>query len=242
MVFTRAGTSTSGEKGKGEQNMAEEEDVIPQQRRNHVETRRTLLDGINSKGTSSKTTINIELAREVTFKPDNTLISSLPSFYGRPSEDPYDFLDDYHMMLSSQIIIGLSTENLKMLYLPFVIKEKAKDWYKKLGSTFNSWEEVEEKFLLKFYPLSKKKALIKDIQTFSQLDGETFSESWERFKDLIRKCPHHDIKESDLAQDFYDALSDSHKQKVDNMSGGYFYHAFEDEVFDILERVADIDL
>ena len=26
------------------------------------------------------------------------------------------------------------------------------------------------------------------------------------------------------------------------MSGGYFYHAFEDEVFDILERVADIDL
>ena len=59
---------------------------------------------------------------------------------------------------------------------------------------------------------------------------------------MIRKCPHHDIKESDLAQDFYDALSDSHKQKVDNMSGGYFYHAFEDEVFDILERVADIDL
>ena len=55
--------------------MAEEEDVIPQQRRNHVETRRTLLDGINSKGASSKTTINIELAREVTFKPDNTLIS-----------------------------------------------------------------------------------------------------------------------------------------------------------------------
>ena len=59
---------------------------------------------------------------------------------------------------------------------------------------------------------------------------------------MIRKCPHHEIKESDLAQDFYDALIDSHKQKVDNMSGGYFYHAFEDEVFDILERVADIDL
>ena len=26
------------------------------------------------------------------------------------------------------------------------------------------------------------------------------------------------------------------------MFGGYFYHAFEDEVFDILERVAEIDL
>ena len=62
------------------------------------------------------------------------------------------------MMLSSQIITGFSTENLKMLFLPFVIKEKAKDWNKKLGSTFNSWDEVEEKFLLKFYPLSKKKA------------------------------------------------------------------------------------
>ena len=82
MVFTRAGTSTSGEKEKGRQNMVEEENFIPQQRRNQVETRRTLLDGINSKRASSKTTINIELAREVTFKLDNTLISSLPSFYG----------------------------------------------------------------------------------------------------------------------------------------------------------------
>ena len=117
--------------------MAKEENLIPQQARNQVETRRMLLDGINSKGASSKTTINIELAIEVTFKPDNTLISSLPSFYGRPSENPYDFLDDYHMMLSSQIIIGFSTKNFKMLYLPFFIKEKAKDWYKKLGSTFN---------------------------------------------------------------------------------------------------------
>ena len=61
------------------------------------------------------------------------------------------------MMLSSQIITGLSTKNLKMLYLPFVIKEKAKDWYKKLGSTFNSWEEVEEKFLLKFTRYPKRK-------------------------------------------------------------------------------------
>ena len=61
------------------------------------------------------------------------------------------------------------------------------------------------------------------------LDGETFNESWERFKYLIRKCPHHDIKDSDLAQDFYDVLNDSHKQKVDNMSSEYFYHAFEDK-------------
>ena len=64
----------------------------------------------------------------------------------------------------------------------------------------------------------------------------------ERFKDLIGKCPNHDINDFDLAPDFYDALNDSHKQKVDNMYGGYFYHAFEDEVFDILERVAEIDL
>ena len=177
MVFTRAGTSTIRDQQKGSQDatpnpslaeirrqdMAEEENIIPQQARNQVETIRTLLDGINSKGASSKTTVNIELGREVTFKQDNTLISSLPSFYGRPSENPYDFLDDYHMMLSSQIIMGLSTEKLKMLYLPFFIREKAKDWYKKLGSTLNSWDEVEEKFLLKFYPLSKKKALIKDI-------------------------------------------------------------------------------
>ena len=105
MVFTRARTSTIRDHEKGSQDttshpslaeirrqdMAEEENIIPQQARNQVETRRTLLDGINSKGASIKTTVNIELGREVTFKQDNTLISSVPSFYGRPSEDPYIF-------------------------------------------------------------------------------------------------------------------------------------------------------
>ena len=94
MVFTRARTSTIRDQDKESQDtnpdpslakirrqdMAEEENIIPQQARNLVETRKMLLDGINSKGASGKTTINIELGREVTFKPDNTMISSLPFF------------------------------------------------------------------------------------------------------------------------------------------------------------------
>ncbi|KAL2456420.1 Reverse transcriptase domain-containing protein [Abeliophyllum distichum] len=32
-----------------------------------------------------------------------------------------------------------------------------------------------------------------EISTFQQLDGERYHEAWDRFKELLRKCPNHDI-------------------------------------------------
>nr|GEZ75058.1 reverse transcriptase domain-containing protein [Tanacetum cinerariifolium] len=36
-----------------------------------------------------------------------------------------------------------------------------------------------------------------DIMNFQQRFDETFSEAWDRFKDLLRKCPHHGFLEFD---------------------------------------------
>ena len=201
--------------------------------------RRTLLDSTSPMGSIRQTNVNINIGDGVTFKYNNALINSLPTFDGSPIHDPIEFLDTYHMALSTQNIPGISLDVLKMMYFHLTLKQRAKDWYRSLGVTFNNWNEMQNRFLSKFFPISKTIALRKEISNFQPMDEEAFSESWERFKGLIRRCPHHGFENSRLAQHFYESKNDDNPHKADLAAGGSFYAAYEDEIFDLLEKVAE---
>jgi hypothetical protein len=54
-----------------------------------------------------------------------------------------------------------------------------------------SWERLLSKFYNKFFPMPKVNEAQKEISSFTQEEDEKFSECWERFKDLLIKCPSH---------------------------------------------------
>ena len=141
--------------------------------------RRPLLDSTSPMGSIIQTNVNINIGEGVTFKYDNALINSLLTFDGSPIHDPIEFLDTYHMALSTQNIPGISLDILKMIYFHLTLMERAKDWYKSLGVKFNNWNEMHNRFLYKFFPVSKTIALQKEILNFHPMDEEAFSESWE---------------------------------------------------------------
>nr|GEX35777.1 reverse transcriptase domain-containing protein [Tanacetum cinerariifolium] len=58
-----------------------------------------------------------------------------------------------------------------------------------------TWEDLVSKFINQFFPPSKTTYLRNDITNFLQKSNETFNEAWERFKDLLRQCPHHGFSE-----------------------------------------------
>ena len=55
--------------------------------------------------------------------------------------------------------------------------------------------------------MAKTNALRSEIAYFFQDEQEKFYESWERFKDLILKCPHHGFETWRLVQHFYNGLT-----------------------------------
>ncbi|GJY51675.1 zinc finger, CCHC-type containing protein [Tanacetum coccineum] len=65
-----------------------------------------------------------------------------------------------------------------------------------------------------------------DILMFQQHHGESLSEAWTRFKDLLQKVPHHGIDRWLQIQIFYDHVSFHHhvsfhlKGKIDCVAGG----------------------
>ncbi|ERM93433.1 hypothetical protein AMTR_s03373p00007080 [Amborella trichopoda] len=51
--------------------------------------------------------------------------------------------------------------------------------------------------------------------SFQQLEDETTSDAWERFKELLRKCPHHGIPHCIQLETFYNGLNAASRMVLD---------------------------
>ncbi|XP_057251669.1 uncharacterized protein LOC130591774 [Beta vulgaris subsp. vulgaris] len=72
-----------------------------------------------------------------------------------------------------------------------------------------------------FFPPRKTAKLRNAITSFTQLDGESLYEAWERYKDLERQCPHHEIIPTWLLiQTFYNRLAHEVRISIDAAARG----------------------
>ncbi|GJR93284.1 zinc finger, CCHC-type containing protein [Tanacetum coccineum] len=62
-----------------------------------------------------------------------------------------------------------------------------------LDGSISTWEDLTTRFLAQFFPSRGTAKLRNDILMFQQHQGESLSEAWTRFKDLLQKVHHHGI-------------------------------------------------
>jgi hypothetical protein len=68
--------------------------------------------------------------------------------------------------------------------------------------------------------MSKVNEYRKEISSFTQEEDEKFLESWERFKDLLIKCPPYGYEKWRLVQFFYQRLSQPNRSMIESTNGG----------------------
>ncbi|GJX78500.1 reverse transcriptase domain-containing protein [Tanacetum coccineum] len=61
-----------------------------------------------------------------------------------------------------------------------------------------------------------------EITRFQQRFGETFSEAWDRFKDLLNKCPNHSFSPLHQIDTFYNSLNQSDQDSLNSAANGNF--------------------
>ncbi|GKD30931.1 reverse transcriptase domain-containing protein [Tanacetum coccineum] len=86
--------------------------------------------------------------------------------------------------------------------------------------SIKSWSEMQSAFLDEFYSISKTAAIRNKIKSFRQIPGEQFHEAFNRLKELLRTCPHHDVPKLELVKVFYNGLNYQNQQFVMATSGG----------------------
>nr|GEU67077.1 reverse transcriptase domain-containing protein [Tanacetum cinerariifolium] len=79
-----------------------------------------------------------------------------------------------------------------------------------------------------------------DIINFHQRFDEKFSEAWDCFKDLLRKCPHHDFLELHQIDTFYNALMQSDQDYLNAAVDGNLLNRTPRDALIIIENKSKV--
>ncbi|KAA3461302.1 Retrotransposon gag protein [Gossypium australe] len=91
--------------------------------------------------------------------------------------------------------------------------------------------------IVSYFPPRKNDNLQNEITTFQQIDDESLYEAWERFIELLRKCPHHEIPYCTKLETFYNGLNAHTRLVVDAfMNGGLLSKSYNED-YEIVERI-----
>ncbi|GJR11600.1 reverse transcriptase domain-containing protein [Tanacetum coccineum] len=91
-----------------------------------------------------------------------------------------------------------------------------------------------------FFPPSKTTYLRNKITNFFQEPNESFNEAWERFKGLLRQCPHHGFSELHQLDTFYNSLNSNDQDALDSAAGGNFLDKMPQEGLAIIESKSKV--
>jgi hypothetical protein len=141
-----------------------------------------------------RTSIN-RLATEASFTIPPAITNMIQNnvhFNGLDDVDPSDHIERFARVCDTFKIQGMNKDAIKLRLFPFSLSTKASSWLDYLPhDSVTTWEDLANKFLLRYFPPAKTAKPRAKIYAFQQDYDESFFEAWEWFKELIRKCPLH---------------------------------------------------
>ncbi|GJX52401.1 reverse transcriptase domain-containing protein [Tanacetum coccineum] len=142
-------------------------------------------------------------------------------FYGFKKEEPHAHIRWFNKITSTIKYKDVPNSSIKLMLFPFSIEGAARIWLEKEPPhSILTWEDLVSKFINQFFPPSKTTILRNEITNFQQKFEETFSEAWDRFKDLLRTCPHHGFTELHQLDTFYNDLNPTDQDSLNAAAGG----------------------
>nr|GEV12123.1 reverse transcriptase domain-containing protein [Tanacetum cinerariifolium] len=103
-----------------------------------------------------------------------------------------------------------------------------------------TWEDLISKFINAFFPPSRTTNLRNEIPNFQQRFDESFHEACDRYKYLLRACPHHGFTELHQLDTFYNALNPANQDSLNSVTGGNLLERRTQDVLTIIENKSKI--
>ena len=139
-------------------------------------------------------------------KPTLITMVQQHQFTGHPSEDPNEHLGRFMRMANIVKLNGVRPDVIKFQLFPFSLRDVAATWFDSLPvGSVNTWEELVEAFMSRFFPQALTTERRGEIIVFKQREDESLYTAWERFKRLLKRCPMHGIDLTTQMDIFYHA-------------------------------------
>ncbi|GJW41937.1 reverse transcriptase domain-containing protein [Tanacetum coccineum] len=175
------------------------------------------------------------------FELKQTLINLVQSNQFTGKQDPHNHLRFFNKVTSTFRHPEVPNTTIKLLLFPFSLEGEARTWLdKEPPRSILTWDDLVSKFINQFFPPSKTTYLRNEITTFYQKPNETFNEAWERFKGLLRQCPHHGFLELHQLDTFYNSLNTNDQDALDSAAGGNFLDKMPRDGLAIIESKSKV--
>nr|GEW73177.1 hypothetical protein [Tanacetum cinerariifolium] len=120
-------------------------------------------------------------------------------------------------------------------------KRAARRWFEKEPPrSITTWDDLVSKFINEFFSPSRTTNLRNEISNFQQKFDESFHEAWERYKDLLRACPHHGFTELHQLDTFHNALNPADQDSLNAAAGGNLLEKSPQDALTIIENKSKV--
>ncbi|GJT42567.1 zinc finger, CCHC-type containing protein [Tanacetum coccineum] len=170
------------------------------------------------------------------------LVQNECSFHGLRFVDPNQHLKDFLKLVDSLDLDVANRERKRLHLFQFSLYDQASNWLERLPTrSISTWDDLTTRFLAQFFPPRRTSKLCNDILMFQQHQGESLSEAWTRFKDLLQKVPHHGIDLWLQVQIFYNHIDQHLKRTIDYAAGGRLRKISAEKAWDTIEELAQYE-
>nr|GEY27128.1 reverse transcriptase domain-containing protein [Tanacetum cinerariifolium] len=152
-------------------------------------------------------------------------------------DNPHDHIRWLNKITSTIKYKDVPNSAIKLMLFPFSLAWAVRRWLEKEPSrSIHTWEDLVSKFINEFFPPSRTTNLRNEISNFQQRFDESFHEAWDRYKDLLRACPHHGFTELHQLDTFYTALNPSDQDSLNAAAGGNLLERRTQDVLTIIKN------
>ncbi|GKB51902.1 hypothetical protein Tco_0902655 [Tanacetum coccineum] len=125
-------------------------------------------------------------------------------------DDSSEIVDIFH-------ILNITIDQVMLRAFPMSLTGAASRWLRdEPTGSIATWYGLKTKFLNKYCPPTRTAKKMEEINNFQQEPDETLYQAWDRFKELLMKCPQYYLTEMKEVILFYNGLDVSTRQILDS--------------------------
>ncbi|GJZ29417.1 hypothetical protein Tco_0574064 [Tanacetum coccineum] len=114
------------------------------------------------------------------------------TFSGSDHEDANENFEKFLEIVDLFRIPNITQDQIMLRAFPMSLTGAVSHWLRnKPSGSIKTWDDLKAKFLSKYCPPARTAKKMEEINNFQQKPEETLYQAWERFKELLMKCPQH---------------------------------------------------